>query len=567
MANRNKWTARKHAVNKFAQEKKANGKSMENKKAAKKMAAEGNYQDAFADEERAKKFPFKGAMPKQNDPQWYFKSPEVLKDVASYSFSKPLGTLLDITKMYPDQPVYQEPTTIPGVMSITIAPSPGISVDAQSPVNLAAQNIYTRVRYKNSGAANYDPQDLMLYLLAMDSLYSAWNWLKRIYGFASSYSQLNRYRPKAYLLSNNFQPEDIMANLADFRAYLNMAADRISAFCVPAVFTYNVRHSWLFSNVYTDSNTTKAQDYMYIPAFFYKYDETTSSDGGILTPVPVCVVEPSSENHFTFEWARSMLDGMINALQYSEDIGNMSGDILKEFGDGNLFKLSHIDADYKVEPVYSSEVLPQIENCLLLGHQEFVSKTDLSPFNITQDPNTNFIKYQPTWVAPTTPVTRAGTYLNFHWDNPTPENTMLASRLAYNGIYLDGKYYITSCGSEIALEATIWYFSQGRSLTTPANSYSPLGTYYLHLNGMKYPQSFDSDADFVDWVHHTVMTNWLWNSFDWAPMMETAIYPTTGSNLIMPPMRDWDVFTFIDTGDIEAMNLLALLTEFDIPTT
>lgn len=398
-----------------------NGKPRGRKTMKKDARGKNNFQDEAEVREydkgyRAGKFSDKRETRfKSNDPQWYFKDKNILNDVASYSFVTSLGTRLNNDRIIASTATNMNSaafTAIPGLLSITIAPTPGISVDAQSPINLAAQNLYSFVRYKNSGAANYDPQDLMLYMLAMDSLYSMWNWAKRLYGFASTYSQMNKYEPRAYFAANNADIDDIYANLADFRAYLNMAANRISSFCVPASMTYIVRHSWLFANVYKDSNTRKAQQYMYVPAYFYQYDETSSANGGVLSAVNVCLNyrwSATTKPSFTFAAIKTMMDAAINALQYSEDIGIMSGDILKAYGEGGLFKLSTFEPDYKVEAVFSQEVLTQIENAMLIYDRE----VDDTSINITQDPNSNFIKFQPKLTVANNP--RKGAYLNFHW--------------------------------------------------------------------------------------------------------------------------------------------------------
>lgn len=152
-----------------------------------------NYQDKFADKEfekgfdkgryeskGSKKFPSNKMKSDQkfNDPSWYYNSEQILRDVASFSFMKPLGYPL----RYQNQvgPTAGSNTVmmngfsgfVPGVLSVQVGLTPGISTDSQSPLNLAATNIYSFVRHKNSGSRNYDSPDLMLYLLAMDSLFS-----------------------------------------------------------------------------------------------------------------------------------------------------------------------------------------------------------------------------------------------------------------------------------------------------------------------------------------------------------------------------------------------------------
>lgn len=553
----------------YRNKSKANQKMSKNqsktwRKRAQSMAKDDNYQDAFADMQKSK-FPQNRVIPKANDPQWYFKDERILEDVASFSFSHPLGSDLHPNDVYSTAKNYVVTggfNAVPGVLQLEIALTPGISKDAQSPINLAAQNVYSFVRYKNSGASNYDAPDLMMYLIGMDSLYSCWNWMKRIYGIASTYSQTNYYLPQAMLALDGVDWENIYAHLADFRAYLNMAANRISSFCVPATMTYMVRHSWMFSNIYADGDTTKSQIYQFSPSYFFAFQETASTKGGQLSAMNVLYSNPrytiSSDNFWNYDTLRGFMDNLINSLQYSEDIGIMSGDILKAYGEGNLFKLSLIDPDYKVEPVYSKEVLTQIEN----SHR--VGLGSLTEYKITQDPNTNFIIFNPSGSLGNQ---FNKMHLNFHWNNPTPKEVMVATRLM---AFSDGTHF-TAMGSEVVAHEYMAYRGQ-YSFADWYQPYSPTGITSLQIT--------DLNAEAL--VFSTMNTGLFGNLlkellaniiFDWSPTVRLIYYDAESGGSITPehpaydtiPLKDYDNYTTIDSQDLEAMHLLALLTEFDVP--
>lgn len=554
--------------------KKLRGSSKSN--FAPKKPERNNFQDRAMNDQKKKGFKegyenakFEDARVRDtrhtaNDPQWYFKSNNLLNDVASFSYAQPLGADLRPDRILaPLAPSKNSGglNAVPGLMSITLAPTPGIARDAQDPINVAAQNVYSFVRYKNSGAANYDAPDLMLYLIAMDSVYMAWNWMKRLYGMASTYSVMNKYKPKAYMLANGVDIDDIYAHLADFRAYLNMAANKISAFCVPAVFTYMVRHSWLFSNIYKDAETTKAQEYMYVPAFFYTYDETTSPQGGLLKPINVLYNKPA--NLYKFSDLRQMLDTIINSLVYSEDIGIMSGDILKAYGEGSLYHLSEIEPDFRVDAVYNRGVLSQIENARMCA--TILKGANLSIFNITQDPDTNYILYQPKVVSDNPWNDRMGHYLNFHWDNPTPEDVIEATRLTYTTTTTQtaGKYTIsiTDCGSELFIGGNIYYYAQAEDFMSDYSPSALMNIYTAPL--MEVIRLNDKAADIA--LSFAVRYIWLWTAFDWAPTFTFTVQSSTGTRYTSLGLRDWDVYTVLQNQNIQALNALALQSEFNIP--
>lgn len=539
-----------------------------------------NYQDLEVDQIKAKdKFPNR-KLDSRNDPQWYFKDPQILRDVASFSFETRLGSNYHFDKT--ESSNFGCITSVAGVMAFELAPTPGVAETAQSPLNLAATNVYSFVRYKNSGAVNYDAPDLMMYLQAMDSIYASWNWMKRVYGIASTYSQTNAYAPRAWMEANMIDMDDIISNLADFRAFLNIKASEISAFCVPATMTYNIRHSWIFSNIYKDSDTNKAQTYIFVPSYFYQYSEATADTGAQLIPKPIWLNQvehtinhsaTSKAAYLTFDKLKAYMNELLEAVNYSEDIGIMSGDILKAYGEGGLFKVSSFDPDYRVEPVYSKEVLSQIENMTIMLHGSKRTNNTLTPaqFTINQDPNANIIKFKPSGFKYSDVHIEEWerTYLNFHWENPTPEDVMVATRLSacfQASTETPGTSEVVSCGSEIVIDA--WMYRMGipgawtTFHSTPYNG-QPTELYYLPVEPDYDAFTTPGSADFMRLIYGLTTVS----QFDWHPPVKIAVanQPAEGEQLTIDIMFDFDKYTQLDINDVENLHLVALLSEFNVP--
>lgn len=507
-----------------------------------------------------------------NDPGWYFKDKNILDSVASFSFNNALGRRIPLSTFFNKNgklvvKAAKSASTASGVMGINIGLTAGVADSAQDPLNLAAVNVYSYVRYKNSGAANYDAPDFMLYLVAMDSIYACWNWLKRVYGIASTYSQLNRYEPKGMFAIENIDFDDIISNLANFRSWLNVKADEISAYCVPATMTYNVRHSWLFSNVFADSESGKAQLYMYVPDFFFKYDETSSPNGGKLTPI-AC---PRSAAYTGTTPAKlsdlkNILNTMLEALNYSEDIGVMSGDVLKAYESSGLFKLSTFEADYRVEPTYSKEVLTQIENLTITTF----AAEDIPSFAISQDPNTNFLKCKPVSTYPGNFESEAK-MLNFHWNNPTPEDVVVATRLTSvlgpNTSTTGVSKRVISCGSEVTTGVNICTWAESADVDAAETGTGILSlittkvAYAMPYVGVDNMLATDVHglAEYLDMIAKL-------SQFDWAPYIPIGYQKTKGTNgIIYGLLWDYDVYTHVNPDNLSAINQMALLTEFNVP--
>lgn len=478
-----------------------------------------------------------------NDPMWYAKNEQMLRDAASYSYNSPIGTDLpfqfDLTIKHD-----LKTTAVPSLMSVQFIMGPGVSEDAASPVNLAAQNIYSYVRYHNSGSKNYDSPDLMMYLLAMDSLYAAWNWLKRIYGYCFVYSQYNTTMPECFAAADHIDLADFRANLANFREYLNLTAAQISSFCVPAVMPLFTRHSWMCSNIYKDSNTNKAQMYMFVPRLFYKFSETGSTYGTSLIPVDIPGFKAGGTHLATLSEVQTWFSDLINAVSYSEDFGIMSGDILKAYGQEKLFKLSPVMDDYSVIPVYNEEVLTQIHNAtVLVGY-----KADT--MHVVQDPTNGWVKWTPMFNAGGAMSFKNNVLVNMPWDDVTPANTMVATRLTATFKKTDdqGTFAIGAMGSEFISGLRLIRFYQG-GLHVSAN----FGQYFsLHAG------STDDD------IFRLMDTVTQISQFDWHPMID--LFSGKDSSLTFAGhLGDINNYTTMTTLDLQRIHRTAVLSEYNVP--
>lgn len=489
---------------------------------------------------------------KYNDVSWYAKNERMLRDSASFSYNNPVGTRLNmqnyITANTTSLPiVIQDHSSkrVPSVMALDFVPGIGWSDNSSSPANLAAQNIYSYVRYMNSGAKNYDQADIMLYLLAMDSIYMMWNWAKRMYGYAKVYSQVNRTMPAAFAQADHTDIDDLIDNLADYRYQMNSLAAQISSFCVPAVMPLFIRHSWMVTNIYKDSDNDKSQMYMFVPNGYYTYDETGSANGGQLV---WNTLTRSSSTLMNMGQIMGMIKGMIDKVAYSEDIGVMSGDILKAYGQDKLFKITPLEPDYQVIPVYNEEVLNQIHNssCIPMDTDGFNAT-----FNITQDPNSGYLIYKPAVQAIGNEFSLTRAFINMPWDDVTPANTMVGTRLTATLQWNVDKNTsdITAMGSEFVTRRRIFVYN-GETIWKS----------YKFSNSMVLSGTTNPDA--MGMI--TAISN-----FDWHPLlivMQPGSTSTTQANWnYVGLLGDITNYTTIESYELQQMHTSALMSEFNVP--
>lgn len=490
-----------------------------------------------------------------NDPSWYAANSALLRDSGSFSFNNPIGNRVTLS---PDKgSIPSKVMSIPGVYAIKLAPSVGISKDNSSPVNIAARNIYSFVRHANSGHSNYDAPDLMLYLLAMDQLYSALAFMSRAYGVMSYYSQANRYLPKALMYAMGLDYDDFVAQLADFRYFINSSAVKVGSMCVPKSMSYFARHMWMYSNVYKDSAAWKAGLYLYTPYSFWKYAPVASAQGGSL--VEVKVTGAASTKLMTFAELRTMMTDMMNAIILDEDSNIMSGDILKAFTADGVFKIGPISEDYTVEPVHNVEVLGQINNATLVGKSLLNNTVTQSVTGATA----GALLYNPALASDTFTTTHYSmdTLFNCFSDTPTPEEVMVNSRLTIQTVgNSSGSYGLTSTGSEIALYGQIYTF------VADSNDKWDVVTPAYATTVVKYPFYDSASIDIESFANITGQQE----CFDWHPQVIPVTGTVNGSGAITAgtilwPQIDLDNYTMMNACDLEKMHETALLSQFAVP--
>lgn len=548
-----------------------------------------------------------------NDVSWYSKNEQMLKDAASFSYNRPLGSEIGATRIFSPNVSPQfnytanaSATSVAGVMNLLTAITPGLSTDYTSPINLAAQNIYSFVRYENSGAKNYEPADLMFYLLSLDSGYAMWNFLKRAYGIARSYNQKNWYYPRVFIESQGIDFDDLMANLSDFRLYLNTMASRLMSFCVPAVMPLFVRHSWMFSNIWKDADNDKAQCYQFIPAYFFQYQEVSTAAGS-LQPIQWLSYTANNANYSnqvnptlkTFAQIKQYADGIINALSMSEDIGVMSGDILKAYGQDKLFKLSPVEADYVCTPTYAEDVLNQIHNAYVCT--DAISELNIlyqGSWQVTQNVDTQTIVFDPS--VPGTGNGRpyvSSALINMPWNDVTPANTMVGTRLtalpgprpnstSYSKFKAMGSEVIVTAGisfnnytgsnSEVEME-TYLFRSVAFGAETAAGSFPVLPS-ITGITEAALKAYTDNICTALYQITNKEMTMAaLRHQFDWCPIVYMAPVrygfdvvgstQTPGIEIASISAIDCDMsnWTIILNDDLAQMHLTAIMSEFNIP--
>lgn len=513
-----------------------------------------------------------------NDVSWYTKSTNLLDAAASLPYGYPIGNPIDIDNSNFSR--YSSSGTrydaVPGIMTLSLLTGPGIATDVNSPVNVAARDIYSYVRYANSGHANYDPVDLMMYILAWDEVSM---WLanaRRAYGAMYTYNSQNKYAPKYVVRALGFDYDDLNANLAQFRYAINAATNRFNALNMPNNFNYITRHTWLYSNIYSDGTSAKSQLYAYVPAAYRVYDETSSTSGGFLKTHPLNIYWGGET--LTFAKWLEITNEMVNALLGSEDVGIISGDILKAFGSDRTIVTPTIADVYSITPVYNEEVLSQFQNATVLNATTPIPD-DEKKWDITQDPSIDqgIIKYNPKFMISyqgnnSAIASNADRILSLNLDSPKPGDTMVASRLMTITARSDApdttvnhELVCLTAGTEIAIRGNI---TVGMKQNKPGGKVSYSMSYQRVGMNFAY-NSKGSDASII--LSDMIRALSSVTAFKYHPMDTSTIYdyPSGGQSTrgTVHHFFEMDNYTIVDENTLRQMHETAILSEFDVPIT
>lgn len=497
-----------------------------------------------------------------NDASWYAMSPEMLNAASSFSYNTPLGGKMDFGSGYSTNHYVPKPFAFPGVMAIETVNMPGFSDNGASPLNIAAKNIYSFVRHANSGSNKYDAPDLMLYLLAVDSLYSYHAFLTRLYGVMTTYSQVNRYYPKALVEAMGVDFDDIIQHGIDLNYYIELLAKQIGSLCYPAEMKYTVRHAWMYSNVYADGISQKSGSYIFVPVGFHQYQNTTLQTGGTVVFSPWLYNTSNVRQKHTFADIVQYGSNLVNTIVPDEDCQIMSGDILKAYGADGVLKIGPVPIDYTVMPVFNPEVLTQINNATVLGWEGVknnltvqVGDQSIDSFSIYQENNTLYCKPSiSTGAAPNSNLVAGQAFrqiINMPIDNVTPADTMVATRLKsfvtpfWSTDQVD-HYDITVFGSEIVLRATMLVIDYGSG----GNSF---GYEYIR---------YGNEINEGNWADIDMMCDAT--NFGMFPIMLSYHEDTTNLSHLNV-LNNISNFTMIDYQELSRMNETAMMSLFTVP--
>ena len=340
----------------------------------------------------------------RNDPAWYYLDQTVADQTTAYSFDQFIGRPFDVNFMNSDIS-----TEIGGILTIGLAPSAGDTSSLSTGINMAALRNFTMLTSNNAKSTRYAPQDLTTLILALGSLVSQIEHIRRAFGLYLYYNQRNRLVPRALWEAMYIDPDDFVTNMANYRNDFNELITSFNQISFPSNISYIFKCSMLYQGIYADSDSSMAQLYLFHPVLAWKFNEKYNDNGTGLDTVDLSKLTKMSE---LLQTARDC----VRELLESSTLSYVYADILRFCQSQKLplLNMDYLVDGYLIEPVVNEGILYQIQNSTITGGP---SKNDVEGYthfnDVSADASKNRIVYNPNFQARTitTPI------VNF----PTPE--------------------------------------------------------------------------------------------------------------------------------------------------
>nr|AIY31277.1 capsid protein [Dromedary picobirnavirus] len=387
---------------------------------------------------------------KKNDVSWYTKFESLAKASGNIIYGQPMGEVLELGG--------RNPTSLGGIMKISLLPSIGISTDSSSPVNNMSRLVYSFIRHANSGSRNYEAPDYMTYCLAMGSAYAYFASLCRLYGVIRTYSTLNKFVAKATVEALNFDYDNIVNQLANLRYYINYFAARINTFAVPKDMTYYDRCAFLPLHVFKDNEGDKCSFYLFDYAKLFVWDGTTESTGSSLQPIDWGI-----KTGKTLDDIQEVGENIINSLLNNEDIGIMSGDTLKAYGSNGVRTVLGIEDSFAITPIYNHDMLWQIHNARIVDISSVLTDDKV----VQRD---GYLVFNPT-ITGYTGVNLGNKSLIMDSDLETPDYKFNLENSRLHVRYNSSMTKFIAVGTELPIKAEIYaFFGEGSNQDLESNA-------------------------------------------------------------------------------------------------
>lgn len=497
-----------------------------------------------------------------NEPSWYNSNDRLVQDSVKIPFTNQLGRPIELGS----DPLFNgeysiSDYTVPGIMVLNMVNTPGIAKSAVDGVNLAASMIFQKMRKDLSTYASYSAADVIMYCLGIDSIYSQYANIARLFGLCGAYSAYNLYAPRdlvcaAYGFTYS-EFDDIIKNLNDYRARFNNLIFKASTLYLPVDFTIISRHTWLYSNYFLDTVGKKSQMYIHRMMGFHKLNETLSNNGTALEYI---------EHATTLSGLLEEFAVCIEMYRNSDSMLKIAADMRRAFQESSAWQLAYVDEAFLIPPMPMDDHLRnQVHNLDIFptdAYDEIKTRSTtpeqslLGTWHIGQDVNKNIVIFQPQVTKVTKDVYTYQSFaplmcnkiLDFNHEEVTSDDILEATRNVLRCYATQDGTNVhigpRSCGADICV-----------GLDFVQHSDSDIGPGIVHVDSLRLNHEGT----------HSSRLNMI-ECFTSAPYLFTFVHNNEGQVIGTQPFCEFDNYTVVDPNVINMINNTVMCNMWSIPS-
>lgn len=307
---------------------------------------------------------------KTNDPAWYGKYPELMRNAGTIPFAHRNGDQLAWNVCGNSSNGILDPVIIYDVIM-----NPGISKDIMSGINVTSTAAWKMLHRRYRGVTSYEQADFGIIQFGIVDFFRNLAEAERIYGVCKYYSLNQKQLPTNLMLALGFDPESF-TDLADFRLRLNRLILSAKTLCLVRGYSLLDHSQFLFSHIFKDKDTDRAQVFAFRSPGYWVYDPT-NVNGSSLVYVKnstSTILRNATVNEYFLRKASDVLKDLefqLKALITDTDVDKVCSDTLAFFGNkeepAELVHLSEIPEEYVVTPIYSDTINRQMHNMTIFG--------------------------------------------------------------------------------------------------------------------------------------------------------------------------------------------------------
>lgn len=461
------------------------------------------------------------------------------------------------------------------ICALPLVDTVGKLTGMDSPLNKLGWQLWTEITaQKSSLPTKFDMPDLMMYHLALGSLFGLVAHVDRCFAVAASHDARTRTWPWAILKAMNCDPLAWTGTqqIGDIRGRWNDVKQRIVQFPAAAASMYYMRSMWKYSFIYTEGPSVRDQLYLMKPRAVYgwvegdpQYDDYRNSSW-----LETEWIGPDGYSYYTPDDWIDIVERLLSRMERSMSVTTIRSWLINSYGHFVLGALTPTVYGTKTGPIYNSEVLYMIKNAVCVNNAAHIVDN-----NVVQDPTKGFMVCNPTiglnagaeMYVRTMDMYTTDLLIDTGMDNPTITDTVENTRLKiYYSNKSENNTWNVNAFLEIPMAFEIYYYDENLDIQDPTyttfsycnainsmNELSMLSSFKFHPCVTRLEKAGDEyyPSRFWDLDNYTTMSKFTFDKLNYACLMKLFETPTFGTEINMPNRRSSNP-SQLNTGSYEA---------------